>query len=387
VFARDPTWTGLGLFLDTYDNAPGKHVHKHPYVSAFMSGGDHKFSYSELEADDKSLEDPSHAASRAHAGCHARLRQYGRDPKIVTVRISYTRAVQKLVVKLFLGRRRDQYRSAADYAWQQCFALHSVDIPPGYWLAASASTGQLTDTHEVLSIETRAASPPAEGGEGGVAGAPKIQVPPPGDELAPPAPILQSGRVIPPQQVADQGEPPTPDPARAADASSVQAAQAVQASAADASSVRVAQAAQARAETQAASASQALDGIKGDLAAFKREVRLSLQTAKDDYAKHDDVSAVQRASTASADSIKSQLAGKAAAGDVQRLQRKLDEAVQSLQQRMEGIESRPQAQVSVSDTAAPTWLVLVALASLGGCLALGAMFLRLQHRMRKMHLP
>ena len=155
VFARKASWTGLGLFLDTYDNAPGKHVHKHPYISAFLSTGTHAFSYAELEADDEALQDPSHAASRAHAGCHARIRQYGRDPKVVTVRLEYDWQVKELRASVFLGRRRDQYRSAAKYAWQHCFTLHSVDLPPGYWLAASASTGQLTDAHEVLSIETR----------------------------------------------------------------------------------------------------------------------------------------------------------------------------------------------------------------------------------------
>lgn len=375
VFAREPTWTGLGLFLDTYDNAPGKHVHKHPYVSAFVSGGDHKFSYSELEADDKSLEDPAHAASRAHAGCHARLRQYGRDPKIVTVRLSYTRSVRKLVVRLFLGRRRDQYRSAADYAWQQCFALHSVDIPPGYWLAASASTGQLTDTHEVLSIESQAKSP-AE-----LAGHLKIG---PGSTDSLPLPL---DGVMPP--------PPPPDAVQQTEATSQPQAQIDQSKVAWARTgmddlvspaLRAERARRAAAEQEAAAASRALDAIKGDVSAFKREVRLALQGAQDSYAKHEDVAALQRSSSAAADSVKAQLVGKAATSDVQRVQRHVEQAVSTLEARVGKLEQAAK-QAPQPGAGAPTWLAVVALLALLGCAALGVMVMRLQHRMRKMHLP
>ncbi len=374
VFARNPVWTGLGLFLDTYDNAPGKHVHKHPYVSAFMSGGDHKFSYSELEADDKSLEDPSHAASRAHAGCHARLRQYGRDPKIVTVRISYTRAVQKLVVRLFLGRRRDQYRSAADYAWQQCFALHSVDIPPGYWLAASASTGQLTDTHEVLSIDSRASGePPAQAVPPGDVAGDAQSVQPDAAPPSPPAPEAQT-----PKQ--EQQEPPAP-PAPPADAptlvpppSSVQPPPS-------------AGAAPAEVKRALEIANQGMDALRGDVSAFKREVRLALQQAQDSFAKHEDVTALQRSSAGGVDSLKAQMAGKASSGDVQRLQRQLQTTLQELRSRLDALDARVAASSQVDAPAPPAWLIGVALVALLGCGILGVMQMRIQHRMRKMHLP
>ena len=129
-----------------------------------------------------------------------------------------------------------------------------------------------------------------------------------------------------------------------------------------------------------------MDALRGDVAAFKRELRLAVQEAKAGCAKHDDVTAVQRAGTDALSAVKSQMTGKAATSDVHQVQRKLDDGLAGLSQRLDAVEGRLAAPVATAQ-GTPMWLSAVALLALLGCAVLAVMLMRMQHRMRKMHLP
>ena len=82
----------------------------------------------------------------------AGFRQFGTDIKVVAARLHYKDT--RLTLKLLYGEPGD-LKTRAPHEWQNCFEVNDLIVPPGYFLSASASTGQLSDVHEVLSIEVR----------------------------------------------------------------------------------------------------------------------------------------------------------------------------------------------------------------------------------------
>lgn len=81
------------------------------------------------------------------------VRQYGMDRKIGTVRLRYR--ARTLTARLVYGRGHD-YNTKYEYEWAECLTIRDVDLPPGYFLGFSASTGDLTDYHEIVSVKVRA---------------------------------------------------------------------------------------------------------------------------------------------------------------------------------------------------------------------------------------
>ena len=178
TFGRSGGFTGLGVFFDTYDNAPGTHEHKHPYIAAVVSTGDRSLSEADLETDaSKPLisdeTDPAHAVAFAHGGCHARIRQFGREAKVTSLKVRYNHQEKSLHASVLLTANRGEMSTMPEEAWQSCFTLYDIAFPEPVYLSVSASTGQLTDYHDVLALQVHsagadreeerdAATPPAE---------------------------------------------------------------------------------------------------------------------------------------------------------------------------------------------------------------------------------
>lgn len=160
AFGHAPSFTGLALFFDTYDNDADSHAHKHPYVSAMINDGTLEYQHDELTGVPMDSGHPD-------AGCHARIRQYGMDQKIVTARIEYNGHVGTLSVKLLFSRDRS-WRNRPAYEWTNCLKMTDVHLPAGYYMGLSASTGDLSDIHDVISLEVYpqvaagVADPPSE---------------------------------------------------------------------------------------------------------------------------------------------------------------------------------------------------------------------------------
>lgn len=38
-------------------------------------------------------------------------------------------------------------------AWKQCFSVQNVQLPTGYYFGASATTGDLSDNHDIISLK------------------------------------------------------------------------------------------------------------------------------------------------------------------------------------------------------------------------------------------
>lgn len=142
------TWTGLGLFIDTYNNNPDQHSLQHPYISVMLNDG------TVVHEHDGS---GTHTTLHAPAGCSAQVRQMGMGQRITTIRLSYDGYSRRLVGKHTSGSQPGEYMSKPDEEWTPCFdltleeGLDSV-IRPGYFFGLSSSTGDLADNHDVISL-------------------------------------------------------------------------------------------------------------------------------------------------------------------------------------------------------------------------------------------
>ncbi|MCJ1364898.1 hypothetical protein MMC16_004015 [Acarospora aff. strigata] len=129
VFGHTVNFEGLGIFFDTYkNNRPGVVF---PYVMAML--GDGKTAYDQAN-DGKSNE---------LAGCSARGIRGASQP--TKARLTY---FQDTSLKLEL-----KYKSEDE--WTLCFQLGAVAIPSVAYLGFSAETGELSDNHDIIRIDTQ----------------------------------------------------------------------------------------------------------------------------------------------------------------------------------------------------------------------------------------
>ncbi|KAI9706735.1 MAG: hypothetical protein M1820_004705 [Bogoriella megaspora] len=129
VFGFVDKFEGLGLLIDTYKNdRPGVTF---PYVMAMVGDGQTEY--------DK------HKDGKANelAGCSARgLRNANQPTKAL---ITYF-ADKNLTVAL-------HYKGEDE--WTPCFSVAGVKIPSVSYLGFSAETGELSDNHDIISVEAR----------------------------------------------------------------------------------------------------------------------------------------------------------------------------------------------------------------------------------------
>ncbi|TGZ62367.1 hypothetical protein CRM22_007486 [Opisthorchis felineus] len=127
AFGSREVFRGLGIFFDTYANQNGAHSHEHPYISAMVSDGKNAYDHDK----DGTLTEL--------AGCSTDFRNHERTKAI----IRFVR--DQLSLKLFYP---DVQREV------ECFSVDGVHLPIGYYLGVSAATGDLSDTHDIVSIKT-----------------------------------------------------------------------------------------------------------------------------------------------------------------------------------------------------------------------------------------
>ncbi|KAK3711223.1 hypothetical protein LTR37_009817 [Vermiconidia calcicola] len=129
VFGMKDRFEGLGLFFDTYkNNRPGTVF---PYVMAMV--GDGQTSYDQAN-DGKNQE---------LAGCSARGIRNADIP--TKAKITYFQD-KELTVEL-MYKKEDE--------WTRCFQVSGVKLPSVTYLGFSAETGQLSDNHDIIRVDTR----------------------------------------------------------------------------------------------------------------------------------------------------------------------------------------------------------------------------------------
>lgn len=126
VFGNKDFFQGLAVILDTYSNHNGPHNHQHPYISAMVNNGSLHYDHDR---------DGTHTQL---AGCEAKFRNVDHDTH---VSIRYEKDV--LTVSTDIENRA---------AWKECLKVDGVILPTGYHLGLSATTGDLSDNHDVISV-------------------------------------------------------------------------------------------------------------------------------------------------------------------------------------------------------------------------------------------
>ncbi|XP_062556218.1 vesicular integral-membrane protein VIP36 [Armigeres subalbatus] len=127
VFGSRDNFQGLAIILDTYSNHNGPHNHQHPYISAMVNNGSLSYDHDR---------DGTHTQL---AGCEAKFRNVDYD---TLISIRYENDV--LTVSTDLENKN---------TWKQCFQVTGVKLPTGYYFGMSASTGDLSDNHDLLAIK------------------------------------------------------------------------------------------------------------------------------------------------------------------------------------------------------------------------------------------
>uniref|UniRef100_A0A915D987 L-type lectin-like domain-containing protein n=1 Tax=Ditylenchus dipsaci TaxID=166011 RepID=A0A915D987_9BILA len=115
VFGSKDYFRGLAVFLDTYSNHNGPHSHSHPYITAMVNNGS-------LHYDHDS------------------------DGTILHLVVN-TVAVKLNTLTIFTDVLGEQI-------WKQCLSVPGVRLPTGYYFGVSATTGELSDNHDIHSIRT-----------------------------------------------------------------------------------------------------------------------------------------------------------------------------------------------------------------------------------------
>ncbi|WRT70385.1 uncharacterized protein IL334_007383 [Kwoniella shivajii] len=131
VFGSVDYFTGLGLFFDTYSNS--RHSYQWPRVTAML--GDGKTQY------DHDHDNEAHEL----AGCSENFRRRGDTP--TKVRLTYVKG-KMLQVKL-------QTKNVNE--WTMCFET-PVDLPESPYIGFTAATGDVSDNHDIISVNTFSAT-------------------------------------------------------------------------------------------------------------------------------------------------------------------------------------------------------------------------------------
>ncbi|KAL5021298.1 hypothetical protein ScPMuIL_000453 [Solemya velum] len=127
VFGSKDYFVGLVVFLDTYSNHNGPHNHQHPYISAMINNGSLHYDHDR---------DGTHTQV---AGCEAQFRNKDHDTYVA---IRYHN--HELKVSIDIENKN---------GWKECFSVKGIKIPTGYYFGASATTGQLADNHDIISMK------------------------------------------------------------------------------------------------------------------------------------------------------------------------------------------------------------------------------------------
>ena len=120
---------------DTYSNHLSPHKHQPPYLSAMINNGSLGYDHDK----DGSL--------TMIGGCEVKFRNFNHETWL---------AVRYEDDKLTVSHDLDNKR-----AWTPCFTIPNVKLPTGYYFGVSATTGDLSDAHDIIGIKTYELDTPA----------------------------------------------------------------------------------------------------------------------------------------------------------------------------------------------------------------------------------
>jgi hypothetical protein len=153
-FGMPRKFRGLGVFVDTFDNSPGHHSRRFPFISAVF----HPLDEDAPDVDyAHNSEQDSHKLDVA-PGCSEPVRTAVSSlsrPRTATLRLQYDQRQDDdpksgtLSASILISQEPRSSDNSPDSAWRECFSYQGLSLPPGLFLGISSATGDLTDTHDV----------------------------------------------------------------------------------------------------------------------------------------------------------------------------------------------------------------------------------------------
>ncbi|WWC94695.1 hypothetical protein V866_001543 [Kwoniella sp. B9012] len=131
VFGSVDYFTGLGIFFDTYANS--RHSYQWPRITSMLGDGKTKYDH-----------DHDNEANEL-AGCSENFRRQGDTP--TKARLTYIKG-KTLQLKLQTKHVND---------WKLCFET-PVDLPESPYIGFTAATGDVSDNHDIVAINTFSAT-------------------------------------------------------------------------------------------------------------------------------------------------------------------------------------------------------------------------------------
>ncbi|KAI8373158.1 legume-like lectin family-domain-containing protein [Radiomyces spectabilis] len=130
VFGATNRFDGLGIFFDTYDNERA-HRHTFPYITSMLGNG---MAVYENDKDGRTTE--------LVEGCEAdfRMKEFPTRGKLTFYRNNY--------LQLDVMWKEED-------VWTQCFKAYKVQLPERMYLGFTAHTGEVTDNHDIVSVEAK----------------------------------------------------------------------------------------------------------------------------------------------------------------------------------------------------------------------------------------
>ncbi|XP_061672552.1 VIP36-like protein isoform X2 [Syngnathoides biaculeatus] len=125
VFGSRNEFTGLGVFVDTYPNTGNKNDRVFPHVSVMLGNGTLSYDH---DNDGRPTE---------LGGCSTKVRNAREDTFLL---IKYTQNRLKVIIDVN-GQQKN------------CLDISGLHLPKGYYLGASAATGELSDNHDIISMK------------------------------------------------------------------------------------------------------------------------------------------------------------------------------------------------------------------------------------------
>jgi len=135
VFGSKDFFSGLAIIGDTYSNHKSPKSHKHPYVSAMINNGSISYDH---DRDGKGT---------MLGGCEVSFRNQQHETWLAVRYEGDT-----LTISHDLHNKR---------TWEPCFTIKGIKLPTGYYFGLSATTGDLSDAHDVIGIKTYELDTPA----------------------------------------------------------------------------------------------------------------------------------------------------------------------------------------------------------------------------------